>query len=173
MKKFFIWGGLAMMGFLTACDKNDDKNNNTTVNSTDQMFMTNVAMGNSAEIMAGQLAASKSTNTSVKNFGQLMVTEHTQAKTDLQTVANGIGMTLSDSVDAEHRALMTRLNSLSGRSFDTAYMNSQVMDHQKTLTIFQTENSSGNNQSVRNYSNTYTPHIQMHLRMADSLSRTL
>jgi putative membrane protein len=172
MKKFFIWGSLAMMGFLTACDKNDD-NNNTDVNSTDQMFMTNVAIGNKAEIMAGQLAATKSTNTSVKAFGQMMVTEHGQAQTDLQTVANGIGMTLPDSVDAEHRALMTRLNSLSGRAFDTAYINSQVRDHQKTLSIFQMENSSGNNQSVRNYSNTYTPHIQMHLRVADSLSRTL
>jgi putative membrane protein len=65
------------------------------------------------------------------------------------------------------------LNSLSGRSFDTAYINSQIKDHQKTLSIFQMEINDGDNQNVRNYASKYLPHIQMHLQKADSLSRAL
>src|SRR3954468_10281018 len=120
MKKVFLVAGLGIMLAFSSCEKDDDNNND--VNSTDQTFTTNVSMGNTAEIMAGQLAASKGNSTAVRNFGQLMVTEHTQAQADLQTVAATINLQLPTTVDAEHQALMTRLNSLSGRSFDTAYM---------------------------------------------------
>jgi putative membrane protein len=169
MKKIFFAGTLAL-AVLSSCDKDDNDND---VNSTDQTFVTQVAIGNKAEIMAGQLAATKGSNAGVKRFGQLMVTEHGQAQTDLQNVASGVGITLADTIDAEHQALMARLNSLTGYSFDTAYINSQVKDHQKTINIFGMEISNGNNSSVRNYANTYLPHIQMHLQKADSLANAL
>lgn len=168
MKKLFLVSGLALA--LLSCKK--DKNNND-VNSTDQTFLTQVAIGNKAEIMAGQLAAEKGTNADVKAFGQLMATEHGQAQTDLQSLYTSLGKTMPDSVDAEHQSLMTTLSSLSGHAFDSAYINSQVTDHRKTVNIFQTEINSGNNTSVRNYASTYLPHIQMHLQKADSISKTL
>jgi putative membrane protein len=171
MKKVFLTGSLALF-ILAACKKDKDNSNNN-VNSTDQTFLTQVASGNKAEIMAGQLAATKATNAGIKAFGQMMVTEHGEAQSDLQRVYASVGQTMPDTVDAEHQALMTRLNSLSGYSFDTAYINSQVKDHQKTLSIFQSEISNGNNDSVQNYANKYLPHIQMHLQKADSLSRSL
>lgn len=168
MKKILLAGSVAVVTFLS-CSKDD---NNNDANSTDQAFVMQVAVGNKAEIMAGQLAATKGNSQAVRTFGQLMVTEHGQAQTNLQNVASGIGVTLPDSVDAEHQALMARLDSLTGISFDTVYINSQVRDHQKTVNIFQTEISNGNNSTVRNYANTYLPHIQMHLQTADSLSKT-
>jgi putative membrane protein len=169
MKKVFLTGSVALIVF-ASCKKDKDNNN---VNSTDQTFLTQVAIGNKAEVMAGQLAATKATNPAIKSFGQLMVTEHGQAQTDLQNVYSSVGQTMPDTVDAEHQALMARLNSLTGHSFDTAYINSQVKDHQKTLTIFKSEINDGDNSNVKNYANTYLPHIQMHLQKADSLSRTL
>ena len=169
MKKVFLTGSVALIVF-ASCKKDKDNNN---VNSTDQTFLTQVAIGNKAEVMAGQLAATKATNPAIKSFGQLMVTEHGQAQTDLQNVYSSVGQTMPDTVDSEHQALMARLNSLTGHSFDTAYINSQVKDHQKTLTIFQSEINDGDNTNVKNYANTYLPHIQMHLQKADSLSRTL
>jgi putative membrane protein len=168
MKKVFLAGSL-VLAILSACKK--DKAND--LNSTDQNFMTQVNIGNKAEIMAGQLAATKGNSAGVKAFGQMMATEHGQAQSDLQALAASLGRTLSDTVDAEHQALMARLNSLSGYAFDTAYINSQVKDHQKTLNIFQTEISDGDNDRVQNYASQYLPHIQMHLQKADSLSRSL
>lgn len=168
MKKLFLIGGLAV-AILSACNKNNDDD----LNSTDQTFMAQVAMGNRAEIMAGQLAATKGNSAAVKAFGQMMVTEHTMAQTDLQNLASSLNVSLPGGVPPEDSLLMIRLNSLSGRSFDTAYINSQVMDHQKTLNIFQMELNNGNHQSVRNYASQYLPHIQMHYQKADSISRTL
>jgi putative membrane protein len=169
MKKIFLTGSVVLV-ILAACKKDD---NNNDVTSTDQTFLTQVSIGNKAEVMAGQLAASKASNPGVKSFGQFMVTEHTQAQSDLKNLYSSLGQTIPDTVDARHQALMARLDTLSGHSFDTAYINSQIADHQQTLTIFQNEISNGNNSSVKNYANTYLPHIQMHLQEADSLSKTL
>ncbi|MFL5811747.1 MAG: DUF4142 domain-containing protein [Flavisolibacter sp.] len=171
MKKLFVVGTTFAFFLTVGCNK--DKDNENSINSTDQMFVTQVSIGNNAEIAAGQLAASKAENASVRAFGQMMVTEHGTAQNDLKSLGSNVGITVSDTVDAEHMALMTRLNSLSGHSFDTAYMHSQVKDHQKTLTIFQNELNSGNHQQVKSYANQYLPHIQMHTQKADSLSRVI
>jgi len=102
-----------------------------------------------------------------------MIQEHTQVQTDLQNLANSLGQTLPNKLTPDDSTLMMRLSALSGFSFDTAYINAQVMDHQKVINVFQNEINAGNNQSVRAYANKYLPHIQMHLRMADSLQTTL
>jgi putative membrane protein len=171
MKKVFLSGSLAIFLFLAACKKNDNNNNN--VSSTDQNFMAQVAMGNRGEIGAAALANTKSSNAGVKAFAQFMIQEHTQAQTDLQNLANNLGQTLPSGLMPGDSLLMVRLSSLSGLSFDTAYINAQVLDHQKVITVFQNEINAGNNQSIRAYANQYLPHIQLHLRMADSLQTTL
>ena len=174
MKKLFFAGSFALTMLVAACDKDDDNDNSNQTNTTDQTFMTNVAIGNMAELQLGQLAATKGTNAMVRTYGQLMTAEHTQAQTDLQATANTAGYRLPDSVDAAHQAIRNMLMSMpAGRSWDTAYINSQVRDHQNTLNIFQMEVSSGQHTQAKNYANTYLPHIQMHLSKADSISRVL
>ena len=170
MKKTLL-SALTVLALFTACDKDDDDENE--LNSTDRNFMTNVAIANMAEVMTGQLAATKGTNPGVVQFGQHMVMEHGMAQTELQRMADSLGHTLPTTVDPEHQALMTRLNSLSGYQFDTAYINSQVKDHQKTLNIFQMEQGDGDHWRVRYYASKYRPHIEMHLHVADSLQDAL
>jgi putative membrane protein len=169
MKKIFAAGTVLTLFLVVGCDKDNDNE----LNSTDQMFITQVSIGNNAEVAAGQLAATKATNAAVKAFGQMMATEHGMAQSDLKAVGTSVGISVADTVDAEHVALMARLNSLSGHSFDTAYMRSQVKDHQKTLNIFQSELNSGDHQQVKAYASKYLPHIQMHFQKADSLSRAI
>lgn len=169
MKKLFLFGTLALAGFLTACDKDEDED----VNATDQQFVMSAGMANRAEINAGQLAATRGSNAAVRTYGQMMVTEHTQAQNDLRSVSNDEGITMSDTVDATHQALMARLMTLNGYQFDTAYMNSQIRDHQNTIQLFQSVMNSGENDRVRTYANTYLPKIQMHYATADSIRQRL
>lgn len=146
------------------------KDNNNSLNDTDKNFMTQVAIGNNAEIHAGQLATTKTDNDSIRAFGEFMVTEHGQAQNDLKTLGSNVNYTISDSVDAAHQQLIAMLNNLSSHNFDTAYINSQIRDHQNTLNVFQNEINNGNQSDVKAYANKYLPHIQEHLRMADSLA---
>ncbi|MBD0299341.1 MAG: DUF4142 domain-containing protein, partial [Nitrososphaera sp.] len=141
MKRFYVLATLAAVCLLSACDKFNDffdhGNNGNTLNATDKMFMTKVAIGNTAEIQAGALAASKATDPAVKSFGQAMVVEHTQAQKDLKAVGAKVNFPVADTVDPAHKALIMTLSSLSGRAFDSAYIHSQVRDHEMTYAIFQ------------------------------------
>ncbi|HEX2607452.1 MAG TPA: DUF4142 domain-containing protein [Flavisolibacter sp.] len=170
MKKVLLMAGLSAVLFV-ACSKDDNNDNN--VNSTDQSFMVNVAMSNTAEVMAGQLAVQKGTSAAVKMYGQMMATEHTEAQSDLKSLAGNYNMTVPDTVDMENKMVMARLQTLSGYAFDTAYINSQVKGHAKTLGFFQDELSNGSAQNVKSYASKYLPHIQMHYNTADSIRKTL
>jgi len=170
MKKWILSGSICALLF-TACSKDD--NGIQDVNNTDQNFVLMGSMSNNAEIMAGQLAASKGSSTMVRSFGQMMVDEHTMAQQDLKARAGRASLMAPDSVDAAHQALMARLSSLNGYSFDTAYINSQVMDHAKAIDLFNTEINGGSNPGIRSYATEYLPHIQMHYNRADSIRTVL
>lgn len=166
-KKFLAFASMAVV--LVACDKDDENE----VNATDREYVRLASISNNAEVQAGQLAAAKGNSAAVKAFGSHMVMEHGMAQTDLKSRASAAGISVADTVDAEHRMIMTYLNTLSGYSFDTAYINSQVKDHQKTIDFFQMEINNGKNQQIRSYANQYLPHIQMHFNRADSIRRAL
>lgn len=103
-----------------------------------------------------------------------MVNDHTTAQTQLLQTINDINMegaSTNDSLGAAHVALRQRLMGLSGRGFDSVYMNSQVMMHQLSIAQFQAEANGGASASLRNYASSKLPSLQMHLNMADSIVR--
>lgn len=51
------------------------------LSTTDQQFVTKAAQGGLAEVQLGQLASQKASSSAVKQFGQRMVTDHTQVYT--------------------------------------------------------------------------------------------
>jgi putative membrane protein len=159
---------LTMVVLSYACSKSDD----TTITSEmDRSFILQASMGNKAEIDAGQTASAKATDAGIKSFGQMMVTDHSDALSKLKTVAGSLGAYAPDSLDAEHVALKNQLASATGRAFDSIYIWAQVKDHQKTIVLFETEISSGNHTEVVAYANNTLPHLRHHLQQADSLSK--
>lgn len=170
--KSFIACAALSMSFI-ACSKDDDNGPTNTLNSADSTFIMHVALGNSAEVMAGGLAATKGEDAMIQSFGQMMVTDHTAAQADLKTVGTTVGVSVKDSVDAEHTTSLQTLNGLSGREFDSTYIVNQIADHQTTVADFQTELSSGNRSEVKDFANKYLPKIQMHLEKADSIATAM
>jgi putative membrane protein len=154
---------------LFSCSKDDEDS----LNSTDQTFLMQASVSNTTEIQAGQLAATKASSAIVKSFGQNMVAEHTLAQSDLKTIGSNVGMAVKDSVDPAHVVIMQQLTALTRRAFDSAYIRTQLNDHQMTQTMFQTELNSGSHSEVKNYANTYLPHIQMHYTRADSIATAM
>jgi putative membrane protein len=168
MKKLLVPALLAAM-FCAACDKDDDLNENA-VNTMDRNFTLMASMSNTAEIDAGQLAATKGNEPGIRTFGQMMVTDHSDAKAQMATLATSLQLYAPDSLDARHVALKAQLMSLSGFAFDSVYIHNQVIDHQNTITLFQAERDNGNNRQLREFAVSMLPHLQHHLHMADSIA---
>jgi putative membrane protein len=183
-----IWFALSLAAFAwSACNNSDYSNSNKkTLTSSDKYFILNAANANRAEIDIGQLAVSNASSDtahsnpkggmeqdSVKAYAQMMVDDHTQAQNELQSIANDWNVTLSTSLDPQHADLKNRLSSMKGMAFDTAYIQSQITDHQTAIAFFESEVNRGTAPQVLNYANKYLPILRMHLQKADSIAKIL
>ena len=172
MKLNGIFYGLCVLATATfaSCDKDNGEDQNT-LNDTDVAYLMKASVGNTAEIDAASLASTKATNARVKLFAQHMLNEHGLAQTDLKNVGNSVGYPVKDTLDPAHVAVKAQLTALpAGRAFDSAYIHGQVADHNTAISNFQNEIANGRSNAVKNYANTYLPHIQMHLQQADSIA---
>jgi putative membrane protein len=173
MKLKHVWmaGTLATALVFTACEKNDDNDASKDVNEQDETFIVKAAQSNQSEVELGNLALSRGTDSLVKAFAQMMVNEHSAAQADLETVVDDVNtdIGITDTLDAEQLATSMLLQGLSGAAFDSAYLDSQIKGHTKTLGIFDAEIASGQNAQVKGYATDKRPKIQTHLSLADSI----
>jgi len=136
----------------------------------DKTFATKAAEGGLAEVALGQLAQQKGTSSQVKQFGQQMVTDHTQANQELQQIAEQENLTLPSQPSSAQRSKQQQLRAATGSSFDTAYMQDMVRDHQQDVTEFRREAKSGKDPALKEFAQKYLPVLQKHLQMAQSIN---
>jgi putative membrane protein len=92
-----------------------------------QKFVEKAAIANMAEIQLGQLAETRAQSPEVKEFAQMMVTDHTKALDELKQAAGGA--TIPSALDKKHQKLHDKLSKLSGAEFDKKYMEAMVDGH--------------------------------------------
>ncbi|WP_296652688.1 DUF4142 domain-containing protein [Paraburkholderia sp.] len=105
---------------------------------TDPQIAAIVVTANQVDIDAGKLAESKSGSKDVKAFAERMVTDHTgvnKAATDLVTRLNvkPESNPTSQSLQQGGDANLANLKTLSGASFDRAYVDHEVTYHQSVI----------------------------------------
>lgn len=143
-------------------------------NPTDaQGFATRAAQGGMAEVELGRLASQKAQNAEVKKFAQMMVQDHTNANTELKSLASKKNITLPTALDAEHKAVMDKLQGLSGAEFDKAYMDAMVEDHEKTVDLFQAQADDGADADMKAFAAKTLPKVKQHLEMAEKINGNL
>src|SRR6476659_6245466 len=84
-------------------------------------FVKKAALGGMTEVEASKLAADKAEDPQVRSFAQKMVTDHTAANEELQSLAKQKGWKVPTSLDTEHKAIVQKLGTKSGANFDAAY----------------------------------------------------
>jgi putative membrane protein len=102
-----------------------------------------VVTANQVDIDAGTLAASRSTNSEVKAFAQLMVTDHTAVNNSAIVLAKKLNVTPQDnptsqSLKAGGEKNRAHLKTLKGTAFDKAYVDQEVAYHQQVIDALDT-----------------------------------
>jgi len=136
--------------------------------SADNSFVMKAMQGGMAEVELGNLAEQKGSSQTVKDFGKQMVTDHTKANDELKTIASGKGITAPAGLAAKDQTLKDRLSNLSGAEFDRMYMQHMVQDHQKDVSEFRKESTSGSDADVKAFAAKTLPTLEEHLKMAES-----
>ena len=137
------------------------------LSSMDRKFAMTAAAGGMAEVELARLALSKASSDSVRQYAQKMIDDHTAANSELMQIAAAKGITLPTAPDAKHRAMMAKMQNLSGADFDREYMkNAGNKDHSKMEKLFQDESTKGRDADLKAFAAKTLPVVQMHLNMA-------
>jgi putative membrane protein len=139
----------------------------STLNAQDRAFIQQAAISGLAEVSDGKLAESQG-DTTVKQIGMRMVTDHTKANDQLITLSEQLGEPAPSTTNAKHQQMSASLQKLSGSSFDTQYLHEQLLAHEQAITLFKTEESDGGNRQLKTFASNTLPILEMHLSMIKS-----
>jgi len=132
--------------------------------SPDASFFKHAAEGGIAEVEAGKLAQNKGNSQAVKDFGAMMVKDHSAANAKLGSIASGEGMTLPTTSSVGQMASKAKLEVLSGDTFDKAYIKDQIAAHEQAAALFKKEIASGADPQAKSFATDTLPAVQAHLK---------
>jgi putative membrane protein len=134
----------------------------------DAEFLKTAIMGDNSEIALGQLAADKSESQDVKEFGNMLVTDHSKAKEEASQMAEQMNVEVPAEPTPEAQQEMDKLKGMSGDGFDKEFASFMVMDHKKMISMF--EDQAKSDAKTADMAEKTLPVLKKHLETAQQLS---
>jgi putative membrane protein len=139
---------------------------------TDQQFVDFAAQTDMVEANLGQLAQSTASAQPVKDYGQMLATDHTQDFHQLYGVAQQASLKMPDAIDAEHnKAMIDPFQKLKGAAFDRHYVQEMIAGHTKAIAVYKKESTDAQNPGLKSYAEQTLPTLQKHLDGAKALEK--
>ena len=142
-------------------------NNNDTAS-----FMHKAAVGGMMEVELGNLAQQQASNAQVKEFGALMVKDHSKANAELKSIANAKNVMLPTVIPEMEQKHMDEMKKLKGVDFDKHYMSMMVDDHQKDIALFKAA-TTNSDASISKFATNTLPVLETHLKKATTINSSL
>jgi putative membrane protein len=97
-------------------------NGATTVSTTDKDFIQAAIQAGMTEVKLGEMANLKGNRDEVREFGHLIVKEDATFNDDLKALAQQKGLTMPESLEPIHQAVVDQMTDLMGSQFDDAFI---------------------------------------------------
>ena len=135
----------------------------------DKEFLRMAAVTDMTEAHLGQMAQSKAAKSGIKDFGQILVKDHTSAYQELAALDGKLGQAIPKGINIRRDRQVEQLTSLKGKKFDGQFLRVEVQDHQRAVAAFKREAQHGKDQDIKAYANQVLPTMEEHLREAEKL----
>jgi len=145
----------------------------TSLSSGDKSFVTKAGQAGNSEVLAGQLAAKKSSNDDVKMFAEHMVKDHTDVGKELQDLASSKGLQLGSDTGKSGSKELDKLTKAEGADFDKLYIDGQVADHEAVVKMFEKAAKKSDDADVQKFASDHVEALKGHLQMAKDLQAKL
>jgi putative membrane protein len=188
LRKAFLVTGLIAMSFVSCKDgakqqedtrEAAEERNETQFEEADSKedqasFFVDIAEINLLEIEAAKLALQKGTDTEVKNYAKMLVTEHTKAGAELKTIADTKQIALPTSLTDKGKDAYNKLNEKSGNDFDKEFIKIMIDDHEKTIKELEDASTDkDNDQNVKDWASNKIAGLTAHLQEAKMIKDKL
>lgn len=150
---------------MTPANGEDDNLAATEAASPDKVFADRVAASDAYEIEAGKLAQQKATAAGLKDFGRMMVEQHTQSTDKLKAAAAKAQPTITPDpvLTPEQQGNLEALRSAEGAAFDTLYKQQQVAAHEQALGLLRDYAATGDSTPLKTFAAEAQKVVQMHI----------
>ena len=152
-----------------AMDTTSTNAGNQMVDQKTKDFVTEAATGGMMEVELGNLAQQKAASQQVKEFGKMMVDDHSKANDNLKDIASKKNIDLPASLTDDERKDIEKLSKKSGADFDKSYVDMMVKGHKKTIDVFKKASASVGDNDVKSFAANTLPAIQKHLEAIQSI----
>lgn len=175
------WFAILAFSVLLSCnsrpraDKDTDKNamlvENAKVDAKtdDKSFVDEAANGGLMEVELGRYAEQNASNARVKNFGAMMVRDHSKANDELKSIAASKNITVPAMMDEGHMKKVNDLKNKSGADFDREYMKEMVDDHDRDVEKFRSQAENGNDPDIKSFAAKTLPVLVAHQDSAKTI----
>jgi len=145
----------------------------STVSEEDSKFAVEVASGGMMEVQLGELAQQKASNQRVKDFGAMMVRDHSKLNDELKSLAAMKNITLPPAPGEDHMDDIKKLSEKSGKEFDKDYIKLMIDDHEKDIDKFEKCSKDAKDPDLRAFAEKTLPILRKHLDDAKKIKDEL
>lgn len=138
---------------------------------TDQQFVDLAAQTDMLEAHLGQMAADQASRQDVKDYAQMLVSDHTSDYQKLGALAAKANLTEPQGLDAEHNKMIASFEKVKGAAFDTRYVHAMIEGHTKALAVYKKESTDAQSGDLKEYASETLPTLQKHLDGAKDLTK--
>lgn len=129
----------------------------------DESFYKKAAEAGMAEVHAGHMAQEHGSSPAVREFGAMMVKDHSMANDKLKKIAMANNVKLPDGPGMMNKMKEKKTDMKSGESFDKDYIKGQIKAHEDTVALLQKEIDTGKDPEAQAFAKETLPKVKAHL----------
>lgn len=139
---------------------------------SDQKFVDFAGQTDMVEANLGQLAGNVASSQQVKDYGQMLATDHTKDLQQLSDAAKQGNLNVPSAIDTAHnKTMVDPFQKLKGAAFDHRYVREMIDGHTKAIATYKKEAAGAQNPALKSYAETALPVLEKHLADAKSLEK--
>lgn len=143
------------------------------ISSSEEEFIKKASQRGIKEVELGKLAAKRWLSKEVKQFGKMMVNDHSKANKELAKLAAKKKVQIAKQMDEDHKSEYDRLAKLAGKEFDKEYVEAMVDDHEEDVEEFEEMAADAEDPDVKQFAKKTLPTLKKHLEHIEQLSKKM
>jgi putative membrane protein len=138
-----------------------------------EALITGVTLADMYEIRAGKIAEAKGQSQGVKDFGAMMVTDHTAMSNQVNHLFAATHTKIPTELGPRGRRMIAALNAASPADFDKLYLNQQRTSQAAELTLLSAYAEGGESKDIKPAAARLIPQVQAHLAKVHELQAAM
>ncbi|MEO9070987.1 MAG: DUF4142 domain-containing protein [Ginsengibacter sp.] len=138
-----------------------------------QNFSKDALLDGMTEVELGKIAMKNGGMQSVKDFGKMMVDDHTMIDNEIQDLGKKYMIDLPTTVNADQQKVIDKLSKETGKDFDKDYMHMMVDGHKKAVATFKKEGDKITESDYKDFIMKTLPTLQKHLDAIEAIDKKM